>query len=183
MSPGEAGIDATFGDLLGNIAPESTNVLSIALVGTVDDCLDRWRRTVGPELPANVGVVSNGEMTRSAASTDYGTVRVGPSTVHVTGVSSPSDLTDIGIAFDRYLSAWNGDGNQVVVWIDSLTTMLQYVEVNRVFRFLNVLLSRCNRQDDVLHALIDPDAHDDHTISTLGCLFDEVVEARQEIAP
>lgn len=180
-SPLEEQTAAICGDLLSTDDASTTNYLSVALDETPHDRLDHWRRHATPALPAKVGIVACGETTRAATATsDTGTTRYAGSDVRVTGVSSPGDLTGLGIAVERCLSAWDGDEHRTVACIDSLTTLLQYVDVRRAFRFLNVLLARFAFVDAVVHAHVDPDAHDAKTLATIESLFDAVIERDDE---
>lgn len=168
---------AVCGDLLGRADPEATNYLSLTCDGTVADRLEHWRRHVAPELPAKIGLVTAGEVTRSAtAASTTETTRYANADVRVTTVASPGDLTGLGLAVEKSLAAWNADEHRTVACLDSLTTLLQYVDAKRCFRFLHTLLERFEAVDATVHAHMDPGAHDPQTLATIACLFDVVVE-------
>lgn len=58
-------------------------------------------------------------------------------------VSSPADLTGIGVEFEQALAALDDAGfDRVVVGVDALTTLEVYTEAERVSRFVHVLASR-----------------------------------------
>lgn len=58
-------------------------------------------------------------------------------------VPSPGDLTGLGIAMNKALDAFAAEGvADVRVAIDSLSTMLTYLDAKRVFKFLHVLSGR-----------------------------------------
>lgn len=147
------------------------NVLTVTLTETPDTWVDRWRARAGGR-PEALGFVTV-DKTRSATATSDGALRMG-NDVSARVVSSPDDLTGLGIAVDGYLSEWDGSGTRSVVWLDSLTVLLQYVELRRAFRFLHVLLGRIRKAgaDAMFH--LDPDAHDERTVATLRSLFDTV---------
>lgn len=168
---------ALCGDLLGTADPHVTNFLSVTFDRTLDDRLDHWRRHVSPELPTKAGIISAVETTRGTTTAGTSeTVRFANSDVRVTTVSSPGDLTGLGMAVEKCLAAWNGDENHTVACIDSLTALLQYADTKRVFRFLHTLLARFEFVDLTVHAHMDPDAHDTQTLATIKSLFDAVVE-------
>jgi hypothetical protein len=82
----------------------------------------------------------------------------------------------LGIKLSQCLSAWEGDANRTTVRFDSLTTLLQFAELKRVFRFVHVLLGRIDSANAVGYFHLDPAAHGDQTLATLRGLFDAVYE-------
>lgn len=88
----------------------------------------------------------------------------------------PRDLTGIGIEASKRLAEWAPLDARTVVCFDSLTTLLQYVDVKTLFRFLNLLTQRVRSVDARAHYHLDPDVHDGRTVSTLSQLVDAVVE-------
>jgi archaellum biogenesis ATPase FlaH len=68
----------------------------------------------------------------------------------------------------KFLSAWSKNGNQTVVCIDSLTTLLQYDDTEQAFQFVHTLMSRFKAVDGTLHAHIHSEAHEAQTLATLG---------------
>lgn len=167
----DADRDAICGEELGVDEPGETNVLFVTLTGTPDACLDRWRSHVSTERPANLGVVTVDENSRSA-----GAVAASESTAGgaVRSVSSVGDLTGLGIAISEYLAEWHDNGAQTVVCFDSLTSLLQYAGSRRVFQFLHVLTRRVDSTSAVAHYHLDPAAHDEQDVRTITSLFDRV---------
>ena len=151
------------------------DALSVALTGTPDDRLAVCRAG-GGDGPAKMGFVSVGETTRSAAAAAGGPVELPGGEVVVETVSSPADLTGLGIKISGFLSRWEGDGNRIHVCVHSLTTLLQYVDVQDVFRFLHVVTGRLDAVSAVAHYHMDPTAHTDQEVNTLKSLFDAVIE-------
>lgn len=153
-------------------ADDDVNLCVVSLSGTPDRILDTWRQHGG--LPSKVGIVTADE-TRSATAADAPSAAVGPdgTTVSTTTVSEPGDLTGIGIKISQCLSAWADDDETTVVCFDSLTTLLQYTDVQRVFRFLHMLTRQVEDAGALAYFHIDPAAHDEQTVSTVGNLFTE----------
>lgn len=168
--------DAVCHQLLLPVSPEEVEVLYVSLTRSPDDRLESWRTHIGGSLPANTGIISVGEGARSAAGA-AGTV-TGPFSgpVRVESVSSPSDLTGLGIGMSEILEDWATSDHQSVVCFDSLTTLLQYADLQRVFRFLHVATARCESVDALAHFHLDPGAHDEKTLNTLLSLFDTLIE-------
>jgi KaiC/GvpD/RAD55 family RecA-like ATPase len=97
----------------------------------------------------------------------------------VTYVSSPSDLTGMGIEFSEVArNAQSAGVDELRVGFDSLSPLLMYVDIERLFRFLHVFTSQIQSQGWLGVFSIDPESHDEQTINTLSQLFDGVAEVR-----
>lgn len=166
--------------------PGTSRVIAVNYTQSPDDWLSDWRRFVGTD-PAECVIVSVGETVRSTATGPEATENSissgsadGVGRV-VRSVETPDDLTGLGIAISEHLSEWapadTGAGTgEIVLSFDSLTIPLQYVDLQRVFRFLHVMTNRArtSRASSFFH--VDPDAHDEQTVTTLASLFDTVIE-------
>ncbi|GAA0300364.1 DUF7504 family protein [Halarchaeum salinum] len=98
---------------------------------------------------------------------------------HVHDVSSPGDLTGIGIEFSEIArEAEEADLGRVRVGFDSLSPLLMYVDLQRLFRFLHVFTSQIQSRDWLGLFAIDPDSHDQQEVNTISQLFDGMVEIR-----
>jgi hypothetical protein len=159
-------------DLLTQTPPEQTSVLAITYTETAGGWIDAWTEGVGLQ-PVRGGVVSVGQSGVDVDEPSWAT----------TGVENPSDLTGIGIELSELLSQMEAAGDedeQIAVCYDSVTTLLQYADLQRVFRFLHVVTGRIKSVDGVGHFHLDPGAHDDQTLATLKGLFDAVVEVDED---
>ncbi|WP_324760306.1 DUF7504 family protein [Haloarcula sp. GH36] len=96
------------------------------------------------------------------------------SSVSVDTVSTPSDLTGLGITLSQTLSG----REDVVVCFDSLTAVLQYVELETLYEFLHAVVGQLHAADALAHFHLDPTAHDRQTVDALTSLFDAVVHVR-----
>ncbi|MFB6296541.1 MAG: hypothetical protein ABEH66_06870, partial [Halobacteriales archaeon] len=161
-------------DLLTIERPSEEDVLAVTLTDSPDDWMDEWERSVGPERPAKLSFVSADDGMRSAAAGGGGGALSGNMSVDT--VSNPSDLTGLGMHISERLSGWQGDGNQIVVDFDSLTTLLEYAPRESVFKFIHVLKGRVDSADAVAHYHMDPSAHAPQEVSTFKTLVDAVVE-------
>ncbi|WP_435180608.1 DUF7504 family protein [Halorussus sp. AFM4] len=161
-------------DLLSLEAPDDENVLWVTYTRSPDACMQDWLDRAG-DRPRNVRLVSVGETTRSAAATVGGDV--GPRSGDVVEtLSSPGDLTGLGIKLSEILKAWKDSDARTVACFDSLTALLQYADLQTAYKFLHVLTGRFDAADVTAHFHLDPDACDQQTVSTLTSLFDTVVE-------
>jgi hypothetical protein len=157
--------------------PANLHVLGITYTRSADDWLEEWRAATGG-LPSECAIVSVDEVTRSASAAATGG-GLSPTGTQVETVSSPDDLTGLGIAMGKYLSGWQGQQARPLIIVDSLTVMLQYVQLQRAFRFLHVMSNRVKAAGAISHYHLDPGAHDDQTVATLASLFDAIVELEE----
>ena len=162
-------------DLLTITEPTQENVLSVTFTQSAHDRVDLWDEHID-ERPAQTGIISVGEIMRSTTANASTTSQqsVGPLVIET--VPDPSDLTDLGMTISSFLSEWDGNGNQTAACFHSITPLLQYANVQRVFRFLDVLTGKFESSEVVAHHHMDPNAHDQQAISTLTPLFDAIVE-------
>jgi len=158
MSGGEA---EACTDLLIPSNPAGATALWVTFRGDATDCVDQWLAAAA-ERPTEAVVVVVGE-----------SVGAQPDGVAVEHVSSPSDLTGLGITIGELLSEWE---TPPVVCVDSLTAMLQYVDVETAYEFLHAITGQLYAADARAHFHIDPSAHDRKTVDSIASLFDAVVE-------
>lgn len=95
-------------------------------------------------------------------------------------VSSPGDLTGIGMGIvkcTRSLGVEVTGGLRLATL--SLSTLVQYASLDRVFNFLHTVNGRVAAADYLGVATLDPTAHDSQDVNTLTSLFDAVVELRE----
>jgi KaiC/GvpD/RAD55 family RecA-like ATPase len=94
-------------------------------------------------------------------------------------VSSPGDLTGIGIEFSGVAEdAAEAGFDRLRVGFDSLSPLLMYVDLQRLFRFLHVFTSQIQSQGWLGVFSVDPESHDAQTVNTISQLFDGVLEVR-----
>ena len=95
-------------------------------------------------------------------------------------VGSPSDMTGVGVAFEKYAKKIGDrvDGSRVMY--DSLTTLLQYVEEKRAYRFIDVLTGRFRAEGDLSVFTVDGGTIDERTSHMFMHEFDVEVKIRVE---
>ena len=82
----------------------------------------------------------------------------------------PASLgSDVANTIDRV------DEEPLHVCLGSLTTLVQYVDPETAFKFLQVTISRLESTEGHVHAHLDPDAVDEETVTTLESLFEGVL--------
>lgn len=161
-------------DLLSLTHPSEENVLWVTYTRSPDSCIQDWLSHAG-QRPENMRFVSVGETTRSASAVSGGGTATSSGDL-VETLSNPGDLTGLGIKLSEILREWNGTANQTVCCFHSLTALLQYADLQTVYKFLHVLTGRFEATDVTAHFHLDPDACDKQTVSTLTSLFDTVIE-------
>lgn len=164
--------------LVSGDSPAGVDVLSVTFNQTPDARIEQWRTADGPTDPANLGFIVVGERVRSA--TDARPSSEGPDLdglgPTIASVSSPGDLTGIGIELGNFFEEWADDGNELRLCFHTLTTLLQYADLRSVYRFVHALTGRVRSARGVAHYHLDPAAHDERTVNTLLALFDAVAE-------
>lgn len=97
----------------------------------------------------------------------------------VRSVNSPGDLTGIGIEFSEVAREAEDEGvKRLRIAFDSITPLLMYVDLQRLFRFLHVFTSQVQSRNWLGLFAIDPDSHEEQVVNTLSQLFDGMVQIR-----
>lgn len=161
VPPMDDGGDDTCVSLLTPQSDSALDVLWVSFTRSAGDTLDRWREQVDVE-PVRETILGLGEAPIDPGVTDATVEQVG----------APGDLTGLGIAVRDHLESADGS---VVVCFESLTSMLQYVDLQTAYEFIHVLTGQLYAADSLAHFHLTPDAHDDRTVTTLTSLFDAVV--------
>lgn len=96
-------------------------------------------------------------------------------------VSSPDDLTGLGIAMNKAFEAFDAEGvGRVRIGIDSLSTMLTYLDAERVYKFLHVLAGRVETTGCVGLYTLNTAAADPQAVGMLRNAVDGVVDLEGE---
>lgn len=164
-------------DLLTVTDPSQENVLSFTCTQSPTDQIDSWTSEFGKQLFNQTMIVSIGEQAQSPIPS--GSLINQNETISIETVSNAGDLTKIGIILTSQLERWSDNDKQTVVCFHSLTTILQYADLDQTFQFLNQMLTQLRDGDVIAHFHLDPTAHDDQTVNTLSQLFDTIVEIDQ----
>lgn len=141
------------------------------LVGvTTAETPDQWlsshleSTTVTPD---DVQLVCVGEQTRSGA------LATESAPVATATVNDPGNLTELGTVLSDRLA--NSRSGQVLLCVDSLTTLLHHSATPTVFQFLHVLTDLVTTNCVKAHYHLDPSAHDEQAVATVKMLVDAVV--------
>jgi KaiC/GvpD/RAD55 family RecA-like ATPase len=137
------------------------------------DVIDDYRDRV-PDLDESrvAAVDCRGEGDRSSDQSPYGG--------YIHHVTSPGDLTGIGIGITKSLETLGNNGaSRGRFALDSLSTMLTYTDKKVVFKFCHVLSSRFDSAGYVGLFTIDSGAHDEQTLQVIKQAFDGMIEIRE----
>lgn len=157
--------------------PSETNLLVLSYRNGPEAWLQGWRTYVG-DLPSEVGFVHIGVKTRSATAFEnaLSDPPVASTPLPADAVSDPSDLARVGINASEYLESWDGNGAETVVYLDSVTEMLEHADLERVFKFLFILAARVESVGGRVFCLVDPSAHDEYSLRVIREIADDVVD-------
>jgi hypothetical protein len=144
------------------------DVLRITYSDAPEELVAEWRDHHG-ELPGRMGIIVVGDQPGG-----HGGDAALPEDVFVT-TANPNDITGLGMRLNNYLNDGEPD-SQLVVCFDSITEMLQFAEMQPVFKFLHMFVGQLRDVDAIGHFHLDPGAHDNQTVSRLKPLFDDAVD-------
>jgi hypothetical protein len=152
--------------LLGSVT--DPDVLFVTYRRSVAECLD-----VVEEGFDTMGVIVVGDEITGERSVEL--EDTAESAVETKRLPAPSALTDLTVAIDQVISGWD----RPVVCFDSVTDMLQYVDFEAAFEFLQTLVGKSHAVGARTHAHIDPGAHDGTTVAAVTSLFDATVNGSE----
>jgi len=93
--------------------------------------------------------------------------------------SSPSDLTGISISTAKLFKQFESRGiSDIRYGLISISTLLQYLGGQKVFKFLHVYTTRIENTGGLGVYTLDSDSHDQQDINTITGQFDGLIELR-----
>jgi len=92
-------------------------------------------------------------------------------------VASPRDVSAIGVKFSEFIQSFytEHERERNRVFVDSLSTLLVYSNLQTVFRFLHVFTSRVENAGGLGLYTLESTAHDDEVRTMLSQLFDGTI--------
>ncbi|MFC4450162.1 helix-turn-helix transcriptional regulator [Halorussus aquaticus] len=154
--------------------PEDANVAAVTYTPPPETWISDWKKYI-ERLPDELAFIhantveTTGDHDESELPPDVSVARV-----------DPNQPMDIIAPLSEQLTRWNGNGNQTLVSVQTLTILLEYVDFDTAFRYLHILTHRVRAADAIGFYQMDPDIHDEETINTLKTLFDAVVEVSDD---
>lgn len=157
-------------DLLAAGLDGKNGLLIVSTSETAESCIYKLEQRVPTVDRDRVGVVDCSGSSQQEAIREVATQRV----------SSPGDLTGISIATAKLMEQLTSqDISGVRHGLVSVSTLLQYLDLDTVFKFLHVYTRRINDTGGLGVFTVDNAAHDQQTISTITNEFDGVIELRE----
>jgi hypothetical protein len=109
-------------------------------------------------------------------------VQFAPETGTVEYVATPGDLTGIGIALSGFMqdAYHDPDAAHPAVGLHSLSTLLMYADVRRVYQFLHVITGRIDSSGFSGVFTFDLVGGEEEHLARIRELFDGLIEVREE---
>lgn len=102
-----------------------------------------------------------------------------PSADRIKGVSTPADLTGVGMQASAFYQLLYDQGvDRIRVGLLSASTLLMYSDLRRVSRFVHTLTGRVAATDGLALVALDDDSHDEQVVSTFEQMCDGRIDLR-----
>ncbi|MFB6177200.1 MAG: hypothetical protein ABEI99_08690 [Halobaculum sp.] len=95
-------------------------------------------------------------------------------------VSSPKNVTEIGMKFTDLFERFREYDDQVGVGLHSLSELLVYLDAEDVYKFTRVLTKQAESEGWFTVATVGSTMHDEKTLHTMYEPFDTVIDTREE---
>lgn len=165
--------EETWGPIWDQRDPRAMNVLAITTRLDPLEWIDACEMQLD-ELPVKTGAIRLGRSIDPATPSDHPSHETAD--LPLTAVERPSDLDELYTAINLYITEWLHTDQQTVIWLESLTPVIEHVGTKRTISFVESLAERLRMTDAVAYVRVDPRDHDDNTLSLVGDAFDRVVE-------
>jgi KaiC/GvpD/RAD55 family RecA-like ATPase len=168
--PAMSGKQALALDLLAAGLAGTDGILIVSTSENAGRCIDELEGRVPTLDRDRVGVVDCSGSSQQQAIREVATRRV----------SSPGDLTGISIGTAKLMQRFTEqDVSEVRHGLVSVSTLLRYLELDTVFKFLHIYTQRIDDTRGLGVFTMDDTTHDPQTISTITSEFDGMVELRE----
>jgi len=174
--PAMTGKETLATEILADGSRQGEGALVVTTNDKAENVVEDYRERVSGVDNVRLGVVD----CRAEGSSSRGDEAGTPGGLYIHHVSSPGDLTGIGIGITKCLESLHASGaeNGRVALI-SLSTMLTYTDRETVFKFCHVLSSRLDAAGYIGVFTIDTGAHEEQTLQVIKQAFDGLVEVRE----
>lgn len=157
-------------DLLAAGLDRDNGLLIVSTSESAGACIDDLEQRVTTLDRDRVGVVDCSGSSQQQAIREVATQRV----------SSPGDLTGISIGTAKLMQRLTEqDISGVRHGLVSVSTLLQYLELDTVFKFLHIYTQRINDTQGLGIFTVDNTAHEPQTLNTITSEFDGMIELRE----
>ncbi|NJD53475.1 MAG: recombinase RecA [Candidatus Methanoperedens sp.] len=172
IGPPMSGKEAILNHIMYNGAVKNEN--AIITVNTRESAVHilEWFKEHDLNLPmSRIGIIDCVTKTLGGASIENENIKI---------ASSPVDLTGIGVKISQFFEEFFMKKNtqKIQLYINSLSTILMYSNIQTVFRFLHVFTGRIKAAGALGIYVIESGMHDDQAVATLKQLFDGMIEIK-----
>ncbi|MFC6734369.1 DUF7504 family protein [Haladaptatus sp. GCM10025893] len=156
-------------DLLAAGLTQRDGVLIVSTSKSAEACLDELEQRVPTLERDQVGVVDCSRSSQQQAIRGVMTQRV----------ASPGDLTGISIGTAKLMQRFTAqDISRMRHGLVSVSTLLQFLELDTVFKFLHIYTGRITDTRGLGIFTVDNASYNPQTINTIASEFDGVIELR-----
>lgn len=131
-------------------------------------------RGYGLETSDRTTVIAVGQQARSVSYDRSASEPLAEQDITVESVANEGDLTRLGLLVNRHL-ADSTDESSSVLCFHTLSSLLDSVEIEKLFRFLHILSGRVDQAGATAHYHLDPETHPENVVETLKPIFDVTV--------
>jgi KaiC/GvpD/RAD55 family RecA-like ATPase len=175
--PAMTGKESLAKDVLADGSRQGEGALVVTTNDSAENVVEDYKDRVSGVSNLQFGVVD----CRAEGSNSRGGEGDTPAGLYLHHVSSPGDLTGIGIGITQILESLHGAGADTGrMALISLSTMLNYTDRETVFKFCHVLSSRLDAAGYLGVFTIDTGAHEEQTLQVIKQAFDGLIEVREE---
>jgi hypothetical protein len=154
--------------------PSGLDVLMILYHRSPENFLEEWDERIG-ERPANTFIVGVHDRTQSSTTNGESAILEEAENLHQLSVN-PNDITGLGMQLNNALTEFEKSDNKLVVCFDSITALLQFIDLENAYKFLHMLTGKLHAADAYAHFHVDPEAHETQAIRQLQTTFDDRID-------
>lgn len=167
-------IQTTLVEQLPSTTLADAHLLVISYQQRPEEWLADWHATTERD-PAELGFIAIGQSTSGSDgdSDDPSQDQVDNSLHYSETIANATDLTTLGVTVSDILDEWRETNAEIVVVLDSLTTLVQLTSVDQAFKFAHALNARVKDVGGDVYYQFTPTAHDQQAVATLQSLMDQ----------
>ncbi|MFB6130576.1 MAG: hypothetical protein ABEJ28_07125 [Salinigranum sp.] len=148
--------------------PDELDVLEVSYARSPARILDDWRSALGTSPRRLVVLSLDRRPPRDRVHVDRAGCRV---TIES---ANPHDLTEFGMRWQRALDRVDGPQAHPLVEFDSVTSMLQFVDVRTAYQFVHCISAHVREIGAHAQFYLDPDAHEERVVQVFRSTVDDI---------
>lgn len=148
--------------------PRDTRVLHVDYIYSPSERLELWEKQ-NSDLIKEITFLCIGYNIKDGKT--YTSKEISSSKITQTRISNPDDVQGIGIEITKFLTHTDDRTYPEIIFLDSISVMLQYVSLDTLVRFIQECLTTLDRCDAGGRFYFTPAAHDRETVNVIESLF------------